>query len=257
MRLLILLILLTNISFGQTSTRFERNFIFKNEIQKESIIESLNSFDFSKIWTKTKNSLVRGIIGEDHQRIKIKLITITKKTDNQNQYLVTGKSSVKGTICDFSGLITIVKIYELKELHFGIDDFYAGKGIKKQGVLVANYEFKENNEQKHSGVFKGELFSKWYLNSKNQIIYDDIESDSDGYMNNAFIGIWKSYKTQKEKKCNWADYRIPNTNKDFDIGAGEFSPSNRYLSKGWSNYSQAWVYGDEEARKKENEKWWE
>lgn len=252
-----LFILLTNISFGQTSNRFERNFDFKNEIKQENTIESFNSFDFSNIWTRTKNTLVIGIIGENHQRIKIKLITITKQSDNPNQYLVKGKSSVKGTICDFSGIITIVTIKEIKELHFGVDDFYADKGIIKQGVLVANYEFNENREQKYSGVFKGELFSKWYLNSKNQIIYDDIESNSDGYMNNAFIGIWKRYKTQKEKKCNWADHRIPNTNQDFDIGAGEFSPSEKYLDNGWNNYSQAWVYGDEEARKKENEKWWE
>ena len=257
MRLFILFLFLTSISFGQTSNRFDRNFDFKNEIKKDNLIDSLNTFDFSNIWTKTKNSLIRGIIGEDHQRIKIKLISVTKDTNNSNQYLVTGKSSVKGTICDFSGIITIVNVNEIKELHFGVDDYYADKGIKKQGVLIANYEFKENSEQKYSGVFKGELFSKWYLNSENQIIYDDIESNSDGYMNNAFIGVWKSYKTQKEKKCNWADYRIPNTNQDFDIGAGEFSPSEKYLDKGWDNYSQAWVYGDEKAREKENEIWWE
>lgn len=257
MKLIILLTLLTSISFGQTSNRLDRNFDFKNEIQKKNIIESLNSFDFSNIWTKTKNSLVLGIIGENHQRIKIKLIAVTKQTDNPNQYLVSGKSSVKGTICDFSGLISIVRISEVKELHFGVDDFYADKGIKKQGILVAQYKFKENKEQKHSGVFEGELFSKWYLNSKNQIVYDDIESDSDGYMNNAFIGVWRSYKTQKEKRCNWGDYRIPNINQDFDIGAGEFSPSKKYLDKGWNSYSQAWVYGNEEARKKENERWWE
>jgi len=257
MRIALLFILLTNISFGQTSNRFERNFDFENEIQKENIIESFNSFDFSNIWTKTKNSSVLGIIGEDHQRIKIKLITVTQQVNDQNQYLITGKSSVKGTNCDFSGVITLVKINEVKELHFGVDDYFADKGIKKQGVLTAKYEFKENIEQKYSGIFKGELFTKWYLNSENRIIYDDIESNSDSYMNNAFVGVWKSYKTQKEKKCNWADYRIPNANQDFDIGAGEFSPSKKYLDKGWNNYSQAWLYGDEKAREKENKIWWE
>ena len=36
--------------------------------------------------------------------------------------------------------------------------------------------------------------------------------------------------TRKEKICNWADYRVPITNRDFDIGAGEFSPSEKYIS---------------------------
>ncbi|MCL5247724.1 hypothetical protein M4I21_18065 [Cellulophaga sp. 20_2_10] len=256
MRLLILFLLLTNISFGQTSNRFDRNFDFENEIKNENLIDSLNSYDFSNIWTKTKNSLIRGIIGEDHQRIKLKLISITKKTNNLNEYLVTGKSSVKGTICDFSGVITLVTINKVKKLHFGVDGYYADKGIKSQGILIASYEFNENIEQKYSGTFKGKLYSKWYLNSENKIIYDDIESNSDSYMNNAFVGIWKSYKTLKEKKCNWADFRIPNANQDFDIGAGEFSPNEKYLDKGWENYSQAWIYGDKEAQEKERKMWW-
>ena len=141
-------------------------------------------------------------------------------------------------------------------MHFGVDDEYADKGIKSQGILIADYEFKENAEQKHSGIFKGKLHSKWYLNSENKIEYDKIEFISDGYLNNAFVGIWKSYSTGKEKICNWADYRIPITNRDFDIGAGEFSPSEKYYEKGWENYQKAWLYGNETAKKEELNEWW-
>ena len=38
---------------------------------------------------------------------------------------------------------------------------------------------------------------------------------------------------KKKKICNWADYRVPNSNQDFDIGAGEFSVSEKYWDKGW------------------------
>ncbi|WP_350287979.1 hypothetical protein [uncultured Croceitalea sp.] len=234
--IIIILLLLTQISFGQTADRIERNFPNNHELKTENLITKYNQFDFSKIWTLTANNNVLGIIGEDHQRIKIKLISVKKSSLNPNEYYVTGKSCVKGTICDFSGIINLTEIKEVKELHFGVDDEYADKGIKSQGILIADYEFKENSEQRHSGIFKGKLHSKWYLNSKNQIEYDNIEFISDGYLNNAFNGIWKSYSTGKEKICNWGDYRVPKSNRDFDIGAGEFSPNEKYFKKGWAEY---------------------
>ncbi|MFI0430867.1 hypothetical protein [Mariniflexile sp. HMF6888] len=237
MKLLIwTLLLFTNISIAQSNEKFLTAFLLESELKSENVLDNYSQFDFSKIWELTENNNVLGIIGKEHQRLKIKLISIKKDQNNPNEYLVFGKSCVKGTICDFNGKITLTEIKEVKELHFGVDDEYADKGIKSQGILIADYEFKENSEQKHSGIFKGRLYSKWYLNSKNQIEYDNIEFISDGYTNNAFVGIWKSYTTDKEKICNWADYRIPNTNRDFDIGAGEFSPGEKYFGKGWSDY---------------------
>ena len=207
--------------------------MLESELKAENVLDNYNQFDFSKIWSKTENDNVYGIIGEEHQRIQIKLISIKKNPNNPNEYFVFGKSNVKGTICDFNGIITLTEIKEVKELHFGVDDEYADKKIKSQGILIADYEFKENNKQKNSGIYNGKFYSKWYLNSKNQIKYDDIEWYSDSYTNNAFVGIWESYSSGKEKICNWADYRVPQANKDFDIGAGEFSVSEKYWDKGW------------------------
>ncbi|MCF6279658.1 MAG: hypothetical protein L3J14_04860 [Flavobacteriaceae bacterium] len=226
----------THIAIAQSNEIFLTTFLLESELKSENVLGNYNHFNFSNSWTQTENNSVLGIIGKEHQRIKIKLISIKKDTTNPNEYFVLGKSCVKGTICDFSGIITLTEIKEVKKFHFGVDDEYADKGIKSQGILIANYEFKENSEQKHSGIFKGKLYSKWYLNSENQIEYDNIEFISDGYTNNAFVGIWKSYTSKKEKICNWADYRVPNSNRDFDIGAGEFSPNEKYFDKGWSDY---------------------
>ena len=141
-------------------------------------------------------------------------------------------------------------------MHYGVDDYFKDKGITSQGILsIATYIFKENKAQKHSGFFKGKLYSKFFK-SKNFVEYDAIELDKDGYVNNAFVGTWKSYKTQKEKLCNWGDYRVLFANEDFDIGAAEFSPSKKYLKNGWLNYSKAWFYNDEKARVEEKKKWW-
>lgn len=255
-RIIIILLLLSQNLFAQTVDRIKWNFPRSEALKAKNSVIKYNQFDFSNIWTLTDNSNVLGIIGKDHQRLKIKLISVQKNSNNLNEYFVTGKSCVKGIICDFSGTIYLTEIEEHKELHFGVDDEYADKGIKSQGILIADYEFKENSEQKHSGIFKGKLHSKWFLNSENKIEYDNIEFFSDGYLNNAFVGIWKSYSTGKEKICNWADYRVPITNRDFDIGVGEFSPSEKYYDKGWENFQKAWLYEDEIARTIELSEWW-
>lgn len=229
----IILLFLSNFLFAQADKNFLTDFMLGSELKQEYVLDKYIKFDFSNIWLKTENNEIYGIIGDEHQRIRIKLLTARKNQKNPYEYLISGKSNVKETICDFQGTIYLIEIYEVKELRFGVDDEYADKGIKSQGVLIADYEFKENKEQNHSGIFKGKLYTKWYLNSKNQIVYDNIEFISDGYFNNAFVGIWESYSTTNKKKCNWADYRVPNANKNFDIGVGEFNVSEKYWNKGW------------------------
>src|SRR5690348_17215575 len=59
------------------------------------------------------------------------------------------------------------------------------------------------------------------------------------FQNNQFEGTWTSYKTGNSKKCNCVDYRLPDS-RGLDIGAGEFSPWDKYEEYGWQNYSQAW-----------------
>jgi len=80
-------------------------------------------------------------------------------------------------------------------------------------------------------------------------------------MNNAFVGVWKSYSTSKEKDCNWADYRVPIANRDFDIGAGEFSVSEKYWNKGWLDIAlknKSPNLAIKQSEKAENQKeWWE
>jgi hypothetical protein len=235
---------------------FISNFLLEDELKPDNVFSKFTHFDFSGLFSHTENYCIYGIIGADHQRIKIKLTSIRKNSENPSEYFVSGKSNVSGVICDFNGTITIIGIKEVKELHYGVDNEYANKGIKTQGIIIADYEFKENPYQNHSGSFKGKLYSKLYLNADHQIQYDDIQSMSDQYMNNAFTGIWRSYSTGEEKVCNWADYRVPLANQDFDVGAGEFMPAEKYNDHGWRIYRQAWLYGNKEAKEEELREWW-
>jgi hypothetical protein len=239
-----------------SNQKYLTDFLLEDELKPDNILSQYKQFDFSGILSHTENYQIFGVIGTDNQRIKVKLTSISKNPGNAGEYLVSGKSNVKDVICDFNGTITITEIKEVKELHYGVDNEYFNKGIKAQGILIANYDFNENPQQDHSGSFRGILYSKWYLNAGNQIQYDDIRSFSDEYMNNAYIGTWTSYSTGKEKLCNWADHRIPLANNDFDVGTGEFSPGEKYYDKGWEAYHQAWQLGNKEANAEELGEWW-
>ncbi|MBW8245081.1 hypothetical protein K1F50_19910 [Muricauda oceani] len=231
------------------------DFLPLDQLKNENLISSYEKFDFSEIWTQTPSNGIFGIIGENYQRIKIKLLSIEKDSENSRVYKVKGKSNVKGNICEFQGTITLTRIFGLKEVHpkyleyEGIDLNH----IKDRGVLTANYKFHENKSQKYSGAFKGSLYSKWYLNIKNEIKYDDFEVRPE---NNAFIGKWTDYKTKKAKICYWADYYVPNVGPDFDTGAGEFYPNGKYDDKGWRNFKKAWFDNDEKAKEIELAEWW-
>jgi len=241
-KILIVFILFSFQNYGQENL-CRKDIIEENYVSKKNEIEKYSKYDFSSLWLKTENDFVYGIIGDEYQRILMKFIFIQRGLESSNEYLVYGKSSVKSSVCDFVGKITIIKIQELEDQKLGVDEEYKNSGIKSQGLLTAKYEFFENKEQNHSGVFQGALQSKWYLDKDEKMKYNDVDLNADGYFNNAFVGIWKMYNSNIEKICNWGDYRVPYTKCDFDIGAGELSISEKYLKNGW------WV--------KPKQKWWE
>ncbi|KQO21142.1 hypothetical protein ASF10_13530 [Flavobacterium sp. Leaf82] len=211
------------------------------ELFQKNEIEKYANNDFSVLWNHTQNYLVYGVIGDNYQRISIKFISIKRNEKSKNEYIIRGKSQVNSNICDFIGTITILKIQELKKMKFGIDDEYKNAGIKSQGLLIANYKFTEDKNQKDTGEFRGTLQTIFYVDKNDFIKYNDIESHKDSYFNNAFTGKWKSNNSGKEKICNWGDYRVPSVNCNFDIGSGELSVAEKYLKNGWNVKSkQKW-----------------
>ena len=210
-------------------------------------------YNFAPLWLKTANSSIVGFIGSNYQRIRIKLLSATKDTAHQDTYFIAGKSAVGNNICDFSGMIIIRHVRELRKFDTRVDETISP--ARQEGILLAEYHLNENKKLTKTGIFSGILRTKWYINKKGNICYDDINSASDSFCNNQFIGAWTAYKDNKSLRCNWGDYRIPNAS-SFDIGAGEFSPDAKYLTQGWQGYSQAWIYGNENARRQEEKPWW-
>ncbi len=236
---------------------FKRKQLSNALLENREQSQQFRPVDFSELWTTTENQYVYGFIGDKYERIRIKFILI-KKIPSTNSYTVYGKSMVKTNICDFKGTLNVTNIRKVKNTSNGVDNELKGKGIKGQYIILGDYEFAETKGQAHSGRFKGSFNTSFYLDKDNVAQYDNIDLNSDGFTNNEFVGKWTMYNSNFIQRCNWGDYRIPNSG-DLDIGAGEFSPADKYLTMGWQNLYNA--YADKSPNKKtalkiEQANWW-
>ncbi len=234
--LLPIFILLSNFVIGQQTqewlSRIE-NPEYKDDIlNKENLKSIYLKYDFSTLIIPKQEFL--GYIGNNFRRIKIYFTSVCKDTSSPENYKVEGLSIVVNNVSSFIGKINIEQVREYKSMHYGLDDIYKNAGFKSQGIIIGKYEFKEKNDNKHSGVFSGVMTLNWYLDKFEIIHYDHIECFSDRYRNNQYVGIWKDYNNGSEKVCNWGEYRIPFSG-DLDIGAAEFSPSEKYYKMGWED----------------------
>jgi len=190
-----------------------------------------------------------GFIGENYQRFYIHYTAIIKDTQNPYKYMVSGKTRVNNSICNFKGTITVIKA----SLSTKTDEFK-----HTPGELICLVDIKEDPAQKESGFIKGRMISKFYFDFQKQVNYNTINAPSAGFWNNEVTGTWTSYKTHETKKCNWGDFRIPQSG-PLDNGEGEFRVNPKYVGHGWQNYPGL-SSPDKEVKKKaveeETRKWW-
>jgi hypothetical protein len=235
MNKLILIILLIPFQlFAQQETQWIKSIESPNDsnslLKEENVMDQYKHLDFSEL-IKPKTEFL-GFIGTKFRRIDLEFVEVEKIKD---LYKVVGFSIVSSNKCDFDGEIRIKQIRELKSLHFGVDNIYKDSNIVVQGVLIAEYEFKENPQQKHVGVFNGVMTLWWYLDANNDLQYDNILIHTDSYSNNQYVGSWSEYGTDESRPCNWGEYRIPLSG-DLDIGTKEFFPNSKYKDMGWDAY---------------------
>jgi hypothetical protein len=249
---LIFTVILFSQTFGQKSLYSKiKNYNLTSVYKPDSIIDDSNE--------KTKLAEPLGFIGANFQRFQIHFTSIKKNKTNPYEYDVLGKTKVNEKVCSFKGTFKVISAVferndEMKEIGFP---------LYKQATIKTKITLSENEKEVGTGIISGTLTTDVYLNEKGKLFYNALMFVADGFSNNQFEGQWTSYKANKTKKCNWGDYRIPQCDwqNGCDIGAGEFSISDKYLKNGWENYRLAWNSDPEKpevvkARKKEEEHWW-
>lgn len=114
----------------------------------------------------------------------------------------------------------------------------AVKLARREDFVLGNYKLQARPSQPQNGVFRGGARINWYVDKYNCLHYDYGYGEGDGFCNNQFVGTWTNYATRKVLRCNWGDFRIPNSG-EFDIGAGKFSPADKY----WQDIRQCALGG--------------
>jgi len=237
----------------KTSNQWFDSYIEYCKFDTKEYKDELNHFDFASLFLNTPTGAIFGVIGDEMQRIRMKLISVNKDPYNPDSYYVYGKSNVKGNVCEYTGIIKIktIRLYQKD----GFDMPYRSTvNPQKIGVLFCDYILAENKEQKHTGVFKGISATEFYINN-DTLFYNNLRNRADDFTNNQFVGIWENYDNQNSRICNWGDYRIPEVY-GFDCGAAQFAPCSEFFDYGWADYYKAIFHNDTEAAKREYFKWW-
>ena len=234
-----------------------REALSRGSVLPQELKDSLQGKDFSTLWTITPNSQVYGFIGDDYQRLRVKLLSVIKDVADPTVYRVYGKDMVKTNVCEFQGEFKIATIRQYYDISYGVDHAYRDSSIQGRFVVCGTYRLLENPEQRHVGLLTGSFASYFYIDRTGSVRWDNIEAGMDSYCNNQFVGTWTSYDGRQTKRCNWGDERIPGSGK-LDIGAGIFSPDDKYLPFGWQTYRDAYFGSapNEKASAIESADWW-
>ncbi|MFC6268024.1 hypothetical protein [Frigoriflavimonas asaccharolytica] len=133
--------------------------------------------DISTVWLNN-HQFYTGSISPSKTELKLKIELSSQDKKNDQEYYISGLSSVEKNISDFEGKIKITSY----------------KNSKKGGKIFGNYEFFEKPDGKHTGIFQGKFIYTFKFNKKTQ----KIESQ---YLE--FVGDWENYKKNLNFKTNW------------------------------------------------------
>ena len=210
--------------------------------------ESRKPLDFSTVWTSYQDDVL-GYVGENYQRFYFLIDSVKPDIKDTLLYCVWGKYRIKDRISFFEGLAHVVKYSELSK-EYGVREDSPLSGIQTYSLITEwDLKAKEDNEK-----INGRMTSTFYM-VNGDAVFDDLDIGyCDSYCNNQFEGILSS-STYGKQKCRWGTFRIPDS-EGLDIGAGEFSPHEKYLANGWQSYHDAFVEGTEEGWNKEKQSHW-
>jgi len=166
-------------------------------VDSKELITEFIKYDFSKLWLQQQETRV-GFIGKNFQRFYIHFNEIIQNDTNPSFYKIKGSTRVINNICTFEGKIKIIHIREIdkvqreESLKTAVDEndteLLRRFGSKKF-IILTEYIFMEERNQKWSGYYHGIMKSNFYI--KNNIVhYNDLDF-SDSYSHNLCVGIWK------------------------------------------------------------------
>lgn len=141
-----------------------------------------------------------GYRGRDFQRFYIHYDSV--RFMGNGIYKVEGRTRYRDTIRLFSGTITLDSMRLNKGKHL--------PSTGKFGKLCGHYQFDED-EFSGGGVLTGKMTID-FVKVNGRFYYDAFMLGlADGYDNRQYEGVWTSKDLTRMEKCNWGDFRIPDS----------------------------------------------
>ena len=165
-----------------------------------------------------------GFRGSDCQRFYIHYDSVYHK--GNGVYGVYGRTRYRDTIRFFSGTLT------LNSLRLNNGDYLPKYG--GFGRLYGHYQYIED-EFSGGGILSGKMRID-FAKVNGRYYYDAFLLMANGYHNNQYEGVWTSKDLSRKEKCNWGDFRIPDS-RGLGSGEAEFIPRDSCLDRGWRIYT--------------------
>lgn len=172
-----------------------------------------------------------GFRGNDCQRFYIHYDSVCHK--GNGVYEVMGRTRYHDTIRLFTGTLT------LDSLWLNNEEYLPKYG--EFGKLYGHYQYEEE-EFSGGGIMSGKM-SIDFAKVNGRYYYDAFMLIADGYDNNQYEGTWSSRNLSRMEKCNWGDFRIPDS-EHLDTGTGMFIPHEECFDRGWRIYTYNYADND-------------
>lgn len=173
-----------------------------------------------------------GYRGRDFQRFYIHYDSV--RFMGNGIYKVEGRTRYRDTIRLFSGTITLDSMRLCKKENL--------PSTGEFGTLCGHYQFDED-EFSGGGVLTGKMWIG-FAKINGRFYYDAFKLGlADGYSNRQYEGVWTSKGLTRMEKCNWGDFRIPDS-RGLGSGEAEFIPRDSCLDRGWRIYTYGWAESD-------------
>lgn len=173
-----------------------------------------------------------GYRGRDFQRFYIHYDSV--RFMGNGVYAVEGRTRYRDTIRLFSGTITLDSMRLCKKENL--------PSTGEFGKLCGHFQFDED-EFSGGGVLTGKMWIG-FAKINGRFYYDAFKLGlADGYSNRQYEGVWTSKGLTRMEKCNWGDFRIPDS-RGLGSGEAEFIPRDSCLDRGWRIYTYGWAESD-------------
>ncbi|MBT9395632.1 hypothetical protein KLP40_20875 [Hymenobacter sp. NST-14] len=167
------IVLMGAITLPPESEQYRRQTLTSGYLKSTELSSQYAARSFAPIWLRSEPATVFGFIGDDYQRLRVKLLTVRPDAQQPGRYLVTGKSKVRDNIVGFEGTFQVLHVREYKQHPRAIDD--EPTIAVKAGVVLAAYELREPVGQPGAGIFRGVLHASWYQDKAGKLYYNDLE----------------------------------------------------------------------------------